>query len=101
MQKRVQERKQTHKKSHTSPSLCSPLFFSSHHRILKHSKTKTPSNSLKHNLKTTPERKKERKKEKRKHKTRTSEGLRRLTKEAQTASLKFEDAEEDTTPMPK
>lgn len=40
MQQRVQERKQTHKESHTSPSLCSPLFFSSHHRILKYSKTK-------------------------------------------------------------
>jgi hypothetical protein len=46
-------------------------------------------------------RQKERNKEKRKHKTRTSKGLRRLTRQAETASLKFDDAEEDTTPMPK
>jgi mannitol-specific phosphotransferase system IIBC component len=46
MQQRVQERKQTHKESHTSPSLCSPLFFFSHHRILKHSKTKNASKFL-------------------------------------------------------
>jgi hypothetical protein len=64
MQQRVQERKQTHRKSHTSPSLCRPLFFCSHHRILKHSKTKNAFKFLeKQNLKKTPERKQERKKE--------------------------------------
>ncbi len=58
---RPRKKTNTKKISHISASLCRPLFFSSHHRILKHSKTKTPSNFLKKNLKKTPEREKERK----------------------------------------